>query len=238
MSEINSNIIFTIGRMNPPTTGHMKLIERMIVTALDTNVKKIYIILSATVDNEKNPLECIDKQKLLLNFVIDKVKTNIIEKKKYDKTEINKLIIEIICMNDPRIKTSNSILQTILFMIQQNNPSNIQLIIGEDRIKDYKWITKYLPENVNFAEPIDVKRPGDAISATKIRNMAISGHFDEFSNEMKDTGIDDNNILEIYDSIRNKIVPKSSKSRKTKSSKKTRAGKKTYKKSRFINIYI
>jgi len=247
MSAFNTDIIFTIGRMNPPTTGHMKLIEKMMVTALETNVKRIYIILSATVDHEKNPLECIDKRKLLLNFIIDKVKNNIIEKEKYTTSEINKIIIEVICTNDPKINinSKNPIFKTISFMIQENNPSNIQLIIGEDRIEDYNWMKKYLSEKVNFLTPIDVKRKSndqetEGMSATKMRNLAIAGHFDEFSKEMIPTGIDDEHIQEIYDTIRTQIVPKNRKTKRPsnsepKSSKKTRAGKKTYKKKRIIN---
>ena len=265
MSDSNNDIIFTIGRMNPPTTGHMKLIEKMMVTALETNVKKIYIILSATVDHEKNPLECIDKRKLLLNFIIDKVKNNIIEKQTNNKTKIDKIIIEVICTNDPKIKINakNPIFKTILFMIQENNPSNIQLIIGEDRIDDYNWIEDYI-KPVIFLKPIDVNRKTkkkskdpenendskdqenendskdqenekEAMSATKMRNLAIAGNFDEFSKEMIPTGIDAKNIQEIYDTIRTQIVPKSRKTKRPsnsepKSSKKTRAGKKTYKK--------
>jgi nicotinic acid mononucleotide adenylyltransferase len=250
MSAFNNDIIFTIGRMNPPTTGHMKLIEKMMVTALETNVKRIYIILSATVDHEKNPLECIDKRKLLLNFIIDKVKNNIIEKEKYTTSEINKINIEVICTNDPKININlkNPIFKTILFMIQENNPSNIQLIIGEDRIEDYNWMKKYLSEKVNFLTPIDVKRKSkdpekEGMSATKMRNLAKDGHFEEFSKEMIPTGIDDEHIQEIYDTIRDTKIPESSKSRKTKRTsestekkpKKTKAGKKTYKKKRVIN---
>jgi hypothetical protein len=212
-------------------------------------VKKIYIILSATLDNEKNPLKCIDKRKLLLKFIIDKVKNNIIEKQKHTKSEINKIIIEVFCTNDPNIKINakNPIFKTILFMIQENNPSNIQLIIGEDRIDDYNWIENYI-KPVIFLKPIDVKRKSndqetEGMSATKMRNLAIAGNFDEFSKEMIPTGIDTENIQEIYDTIRTQIIPKSSKSKKTKRTsestekkpKRTKAGKKTYKKKRVIN---
>ena len=138
-------------------------------------------------------------------------------------------------------------------MIQENNPSNIQLIIGEDRINDYNWIEDYI-KPVTFLTPIDLKRKTkkdsknpenekEAMSATKMRKLAIDGLFDEFSNEMIPTGIDAENIKEIYDTIRDpKVTESNTKSRKTKrpsqstekETKKTRAGKKTYKKYRFI----
>lgn len=50
-------IIFTIGRMNPPTPGHMGLVKNLIERAIQFGENKVGIILSHTVDSEKNPLE-------------------------------------------------------------------------------------------------------------------------------------------------------------------------------------
>jgi hypothetical protein len=43
--------------MNPPTPGHLDLIEQLINKALQTNTDRVFIILSKTVD-DKNPLSC------------------------------------------------------------------------------------------------------------------------------------------------------------------------------------
>ena len=71
MSNEN-NIVFTIARMNPPTSGHMLLITQMIKKALllgGSNVK-IGIVLSHTQDNDKNPLRCEEKKNLFKKIII------------------------------------------------------------------------------------------------------------------------------------------------------------------------
>ena len=55
-------IIFTIGRMNPPTSGHLKLIQTLMEKALKLGEEKIYIILSHTQDMKTNPLSCSIKK--------------------------------------------------------------------------------------------------------------------------------------------------------------------------------
>ena len=49
--------LFTFVRMNPPTPGHLLVIDSMINEALRLNVNKIFILLSSTMD-EKNPMPC------------------------------------------------------------------------------------------------------------------------------------------------------------------------------------
>ena len=45
----NSNtLIFTVGRMNPPTPGHLELIREMLTMAKAKNIKQVYIFLSET----------------------------------------------------------------------------------------------------------------------------------------------------------------------------------------------
>ena len=58
-------IIFTIGRMNPPTTGHIGLINKMKEMARMNGLKDIFIILSHSHDNSKNPLSCNTKREFL-----------------------------------------------------------------------------------------------------------------------------------------------------------------------------
>jgi len=61
----NSNtLIFTVGRMNPPTPGHLELIREMLTMAKAKNIKQIYIFLSET-RGPKDPISCADKVALL-----------------------------------------------------------------------------------------------------------------------------------------------------------------------------
>ena len=64
-----NTILFTIGRMNPPTSGHMMLIRKMMLYALNNNLTQINLILSGSVDNKKNPISCTEKRNLLIHFL-------------------------------------------------------------------------------------------------------------------------------------------------------------------------
>lgn len=64
----NSNtLIFTVGRMNPPTPGHLELISEMLTMAYNKGIKQIYIFLSET-RGPKDPISCADKVALLTGF--------------------------------------------------------------------------------------------------------------------------------------------------------------------------
>ncbi len=58
LNYTNENtFIFSFVRMNPPTPGHMSLVETMINKAIDLGINNIYIITSSSLDG-KNPLPC------------------------------------------------------------------------------------------------------------------------------------------------------------------------------------
>ena len=47
-------VVFTFGRFNPPTTGHIKLVEKLVKTAREYSANyRIY--LSRSQDAKKNP---------------------------------------------------------------------------------------------------------------------------------------------------------------------------------------
>ena len=53
-------VVFGFGRLNPPTIGHQKLIERIITVA--KRVKGLPVLyVSASQDKRKNPLSAKDK---------------------------------------------------------------------------------------------------------------------------------------------------------------------------------
>ena len=52
----DNTIVFTLARMNPPTPGHLYLIQRLIEEGINKNVNKVYVILSKTNDNNEKPL--------------------------------------------------------------------------------------------------------------------------------------------------------------------------------------
>jgi hypothetical protein len=85
----NNTIIFTISRMNPPTPGHLLLIQKLIEEAIRQNVPKVYVILSKTNDNNENPIDCPEKINVL-NGNEGVVKTMISELKNTMIGEVNR----------------------------------------------------------------------------------------------------------------------------------------------------
>ena len=64
----NSNtLIFTVGRMNPPTPGHLELIREMLTMAKAKNITQVYIFLSEK-QGSKDPISCADKVAVLTGF--------------------------------------------------------------------------------------------------------------------------------------------------------------------------
>ena len=61
----DNTIVFTLARMNPPTPGHLYLIQRLIEEGINKNVNKVYVILSKTNDNNENPIPCSEKISVL-----------------------------------------------------------------------------------------------------------------------------------------------------------------------------
>ena len=60
LEENEKTLVFTFGRYNPPTTGHLKLIEQVEVVASEYNAPyRIYA--SQSQNPKKNPLEYKEK---------------------------------------------------------------------------------------------------------------------------------------------------------------------------------
>ena len=146
-------IVFTIGRMNPPTGGHMKLIDTMVMASLelpedDLGRGIVYIILSHTTKvghDNKDPLAC-DKKRFYLNQgmiqKIERVKTN------------DNVRVKILCMNetlDPECDALVTIMKQLCNIIKtEKNITNMEIIIGGDRQEDYLWIGPILQKKYNI----------------------------------------------------------------------------------------
>ena len=241
-----NTILFTIGRMNPPTSGHMLLIREMMKQALEKNVKQINILLSATVDNKKNPLTCGEKRFFLLNFMIHHLRELMKIENPTKREQIDEIQVKIVCMDDvlnpnygkhPILKSIEYILRDLYSYPREN--LKMILMIGEDREKDYFWIQKSLQERNPpiTVEILGLDRPEGAMSATYIRQLALNGDLETFRKEMEVTGLNEESILKVYNEIREKLVV-SSKKRKGGGSKKIRKGcKKTCKRRKTCKTY-
>jgi len=214
-SSLDNTLIFTIGRMNPPTPGHMLLIEKLIYRAASLGQTKIGIILSHSQDLPKNPFTCEEKRKLLLSGMIQALKEQMKLKvlsysPPISPDSIDRIEPIIICMNDPTppefgghpiIKSITTLL--LNYGYPENPIENAFLIIGEDRALSYNWVVKNLAERKPpiHTELEALPRPPGAISATEIRGYAMSGDWPNFLEKMSSTGLSPDKLREVFDQL-------------------------------------
>jgi len=238
-NEINNEdiIILTIGRMNPPTTGHLLLIKEMINKAIKDNLTQINIILSHSIDKKKNPFKCEDKRFFLTNDIIHPSMTTLLKKQMMEEdpanaNKIKKVNVKIICMDDyvkpeygkhPIMKSIGHILGE--FYAYPRQDLKIKLIVGQDRMHDYDWIKSFL-ENQTDLYPVNVEivglpRPEGAMSATEMRNYALNNDWETFKTKLEPTGLDESVIRSIFDGI---IINMTQKDEDEPKKKRTRRG--------------
>jgi hypothetical protein len=224
--EILLEMIFTIARMNPPTSGHQGLIRKMMEKALEMDLDRVYIILSGTLDG-KNPLDCETKKELLVgnvSSVVENLKQKWIAEGGMDEGVIGKIRgcrVNVVCMNDASIDTgkygTNPILKCINYIVDifekgEKSGKSI-LFVGEDRGNSYGWISSGW--KLGVLEIIPLERPEGAISATFVRGLAMEGNQDGFLGEMEKIGISRSRGEEVYLEIRRKLGESLKKSKKT-----------------------
>ena len=59
--EEEKQVFFTFGRMNPPTIGHEKLLDKLAQSSRGSSYR---VYLSQSQDNKKNPLPYVEKVKI------------------------------------------------------------------------------------------------------------------------------------------------------------------------------
>jgi hypothetical protein len=198
----DTTVIFTIARMNPPTSGHQLLIETMMREALDKGVTRANIILSDSVDNTKNPLDCEEKS-LFLNRIITSIQE--------ENPEISGIHVEITCMSDetPPEFGTNKITKSLKYIITHyENPQKLVLIIGEDRATEFNWLRNYIaemspegpdgPERLLEFEVKPIDRPATAMSATEIRGYVTGENKEEFMEKMRPLGLNEGELNDMY----------------------------------------
>ena len=172
--------VFTFGRMNPPTIGHQKLIDKVKAEAVKQGAMP-HVYLSHTQNANKDPLDYNSK---------------IIYARKAFGPSVTK-------------STSKSIMQ-VLQELQKMGHTEVTLVVGSDRVKDFKTLlNKYNGKDFTF-EKIKVisagQRDPDAegtagMSATKIRGLAQAGELEEFGKGLPST-LKANDTKAIYNKVR------------------------------------
>jgi len=157
----DNTIIFTLARMNPPTPGHLYLIQRLIQEAINKNVSQIFVILSKSNDDNENPISCPEKINIL-GDADDITKTMILSLKEKMinetsdsmlKDKIHNMKVNTICVPEQKGATPFTPLIPIIGSMRDNNINDINLflIIGDDRKNMLDSITDFFFkwENVN-----------------------------------------------------------------------------------------
>ena len=230
-----NSIFFTIARMNPPTPGHLFLIEKLIEEALKRNVHKVFVILSKSNSDNENPIECKEKIDVLghnvedLNSMTYSIKEKMINNG-YNPEIIKNFNIIFICVGEKE----NSPVQTlgrIINTYKDIDDLNLFVIIGEDRqnlvdsltdlfynkdpnIKSIDSVVlkresmkKYKGLNKDELIEMDMKSvPVNAFSASFIRNIVFYGLKDKFYDIYRPFLKDDSRIENLYNSIKNGLV--------------------------------
>jgi hypothetical protein len=202
---MSNTIIFTIGRMNPPTPGHMGLIKNLIERAIQFGENKVGIILSHSVDSEKNPLECKEKREFILSGMIDALKNQMKREGQFPPDKIDEINVVIVCMDDPTPEEfgKHPILKSFNALFSQfgYEKPHAYLIVGQDRATHYGWIEKSLGDKIMSYQVEPLPRPEGAMSATEMRGYIKRGEYDTFLGKMRETGIPDERSAELYEKV-------------------------------------
>ena len=158
---VGDSVVFTFGRMNPPTVGHGKLIDKVLSVAKSSGAKAI-IYPSKTEDDNKNPLPFKMKVKVLKDVYGSIVDT------------------------DRGVKTPFDALD----QLNDKNVSSVTFIVGSDRVKEFKknmrsHIKKNLSNIKNFSVVSAGERDPDAsgvsgMSGSKMRSFVQKNDFVNF----------------------------------------------------------
>ena len=175
--------VITFGRFNPPTIGHLKLIERVAKEAAGNNY---FIFVSHSVDPKKNPLDY-------------KTKLNILRKMfpKYARNIIDSDV--------------NNVFQAASYVYERGY-NRLKLVVGSDRVKEFTSILKKY-EGVkgkhgfySFPEGIEIVSAGDrdpdaddvsGMSSSKMRKAVQDGDFQSFLKGLPKGYTDGNNLFNV-----------------------------------------
>ena len=159
--------VMAFGRMNPPTTGHAKLVDKVKEVAAEHDASH-HVVLSHSQDPSKNPLSAKDKLKHAKRF-----------------------------FPNTNLSTSDSEHPTFLHhaaKLHKQGVTHLHMVAGSDRVPEYKkklaqYNGKHEGALFNFKK-ITVHSAGErdpdaegaeGMSASKMRGHASTGNFKEFN---------------------------------------------------------
>ena len=163
-------VVFSFGRLNPPTVGHQKLLQKIVQTAKKMSGQPMMFV-SYSQDAKKNPLTA--KQKI-----------------SYIKKMFPKEARQLKLKDDSSLRNAMDIATNL-----HGNYDNLVMVVGSDRVSDFKTLLnkyngvesthgfyKYNNIQIVSAGERDPDAEGVAgMSASKMRAAAASGDYESFS---------------------------------------------------------
>ena len=156
--------VVSFGRMNPPTVGHEKLVNKVrTVARLEKGDPLIYLSHTHQDKKDKNGF----KDPLDYNTKI-----------KYVQKAFGKVVI----------RSKNRIIVDILKELESKGYTDIVMVVGSDRVKSMEFIKKVNGKDYNF-DSIKITSAGErdpdadgveGMSASKMRELAANDDLEEF----------------------------------------------------------
>jgi hypothetical protein len=178
-----SKAVVTFGRMNPPTVGHQKVVDKVKAEATKQGAMP-HVYLSHSQDKKKNPLDYNTK----LNTARKAFGSSVTRSRA-------RTIIEV------------------MVELQKMRHTEVTVIVGSDRVQEFKTLlNKYNGKDFTF-DKISVKSAGardpdaegaSGMSATKMRTAAQSGDYDSFKKGVP-PALSDKDTKAMYDKIRSEM---------------------------------
>ena len=185
--EEEKTAFFTFGRMNPPTTGHEKLMNELSKKS-GKNPYRVY--LSQSTDKKKNPLDFKYKVKTVRKFFPKHARSVMLDKK------VKNVFDAVTEMYNDGFK-------------------NITMVVGSDRINEFNTLLKkyngvkgrhglYNFNKINVISAGDRDPDADDISgmsASKMRSLANEGDFTQFSQGLP-RNVSNADAKKVYNEVR------------------------------------
>ena len=158
---VGDSVVFTFGRMNPPSIGHGKLIDKVLSVAKSSGAKAI-IYPSKTEDDNKNPLPFRMKVKVLKDVYGSIVDT--------DKSVMSPF--------------------HALEKLDNKKVSDVTFVVGSDRVSEFKKnMGNYVKRNLSNIKKFSVVSAGErdpdaagvsGMSGSKMRSFVQKDDFNKF----------------------------------------------------------
>ena len=185
--EEDKTIFFTFGRMNPPTTGHEKLMNEL---SKKSGRNPYRVFLSQSSDNKKNPLDYNYKVKTVRKFFPKHARSVMLDKK------VKNVFDAVTKLYDEGYK-------------------NINMVVGSDRTNEFKKLLEkyngvkgrhglYKFNKINVISAGDRDPDADDVSgmsASKMRKLAGDGDFTQFSQGLPKS-VSNNEAKKVYNEVR------------------------------------